>query len=328
MKTPLLLGAGIGCLLASTSPAWAQPADAPSPQDVQEAANAFAEGQRAQLRGDNARAAEMFEIANSTAPSSAALRSAIRNHKAAGHAAQAATGALEALALYASDRTTTRLANEILVDLAPGLARVLLECVPECTATMDGRLVGRAAFTRREMFVDPGNHSVRAEWSGHGNVDQAFTGVAGQPQAVRLERPPAPVEPPPPEVTEPVEPHQVEPPPPPPYHPRAPAPRSGLSPVVFWVGTGLTLVATGVTIWSGMDTLSARDDYVDDPTREGYDDGVDLELRTNALIVTSAVLGAATIAVGLFLTDWGPSEFQPVVSLGPDGGLLGLRGPL
>jgi hypothetical protein len=56
----------------SPLPAFAQ-------EDVQAASAAFAEAQRAQLRGDFPRAAELFEIADQAAPSPAALRSAIRN---------------------------------------------------------------------------------------------------------------------------------------------------------------------------------------------------------------------------------------------------------
>jgi hypothetical protein len=312
----------------ATTAAAAQPAppDGPSPQDVQAASEAFAEGQRAQLRRDYARAAELFEIANASAPSAAALRSAVRNHRAAGHAAQAATGALEALALYADDRPTVQLANEVITELSPRLGRVILECAPECTATLDGRVLSSRAITARQIFVDPGNHVLRAEWQGYPPVERTVSAVAGQAQTLHLDRPPAP-EPPPEPTPPPVEP-PVEPIAPPPALP-PPSPRSsGMSPAVFWIGTGVTAVLLGVSIWSGLDTLSARDDYRDDPTKERYDDGVQLELRTNALFVASGVLGAATIAIGLFLTDWQAGESAPVVALGPEGAILGWRGEL
>lgn len=318
------------CLLSWTNAAFAQPVGAPTPQDVQAASAAFAEGQRAQLRGDHARAAELFELANASAPSAAALRSAVRNRRAAGHAAQAATGALEALALYANDGATVQLANDVIAELSPRLARVTLECAPDCSATLDGRVLAVRAVARRELFVDPGSHVIRAEWPGHPPVEQTVAGVAGQPLAVRLDRPAAPVEPPAPVEPQPLvgrglAPRQPDPPPPPPPAPPPPPSRAGLSPLFFWAGTGLTAVAVGLSVWSGLDTLSARDDYEAAPTRSGYEDGVDLEVRTNALLVTSAVLGAATVALGLLSTDWGGAEVEPVVGLGPDGALLGLR---
>ena len=81
-----------------------------------------------------------------------------------------------------------------------------------------------------------------------------------------------------------------------------------MSPAVFWIGAGLTAVSGGLLLWSGLDTLSANDDYEDNPTRSGFEDGVDKERRTNILIGTTAVLGVATVAVGLFATDWGGSS--------------------
>ena len=71
-----------------------------SSPDLQAAAEAFQQGQRAQVRGDFAQAAEMFDLANHSAPSAAALRSAIRMHQSAGHHAAAATRAAHALATY------------------------------------------------------------------------------------------------------------------------------------------------------------------------------------------------------------------------------------
>lgn len=330
-----------GCLLSLTSLASAQPQpqptpppaaappEAPSPVDVLAASNAFAEGQRAQLRGDHARAADLFELANATAPSAAALRSAMRNHRAAGHAAQAASDALEALSRYGEDGATVQLANGLLAELAPGLTRLTLECAPDCTITLDGRALGSAAFSRRELFVEPGSHTVRAAWPEHAPAEQRFDAVAGQAQTVHLDRPAALAEPTPPPAPLPAPAPVVEPPAPPPPAP-APPPRrrAGLPPVYFWAATGLTAVATGLAVWSGMDTLSARDEYVKAPTRARYDDGVTLELRTNALFVTSAVVGVATVALGLFFTDWGMAELEPVVALGDREVTLGLAGPL
>ena len=101
---------------------------------------------------------------------------------------------------------------------------------------------------------------------------------------------------------------------------------SGLPPAVFWIGTGLTVVAGGFLTWSGVDTLKARDDYENDPTRDGYDDGVKLEQRTNILAGATAVLGVTTIAIGLFATDWGGGEASAQVT---DGGVaFSYRGTL
>ena len=46
--------------------------------------------------------------------------------------------------------------------------------------------------------------------------------------------------------------------------------------------------------------------------QEGH--GVELEQRTNILAGTTAVLGVATIAIGLFATDWGGGEASAQVT--------------
>src|SRR5687768_599387 len=65
----LALGIGTGCL-CTTHAAFAQ--------DVAAAANAFARAQKAELAGDHAAAAELYELADSLAPAPEALRSALK----------------------------------------------------------------------------------------------------------------------------------------------------------------------------------------------------------------------------------------------------------
>ena len=64
-------------------------------------------------------------------------------------------------------------------------------------------------------------------------------------------------------------------------------------------GAAVTVVLGGITIWSGLDTLSARDDFMSKPTRAGYDDGVAREHRTNWLLGATTVAGVATVAIGV-----------------------------
>jgi hypothetical protein len=73
---------------------------------------------------------------------------------------------------------------------------------------------------------------------------------------------------------------------------------------VIWGGIGVTLLGAGLSTWSGLDTLSARDRYVESPTESGYRDGVSRQRRTNMLLVGTGVLAAATVAWGL-ITSWG-----------------------
>jgi hypothetical protein len=89
----------------------------------------------------------------------------------------------------------------------------------------------------------------------------------------------------------------------------APAPAEGgpslLQRRATFIGAAAaTAIVGGIALWSGLDTLSARDRYRDHPTQPGYDDGVKRERRTNILIAGTAVLGAGTLALGLFSTRW------------------------
>ena len=128
--------------------------------DVASAAAAFQEGQRAQLSRDFARAAEMFELADGSAPSAAALRSAVRNHQAANHLARAATLALRMQARDAGDPQSAALAAETLAALTPRLARISLRCNPSCALVIDGAAVSSGARESHEVFADPGEHAL------------------------------------------------------------------------------------------------------------------------------------------------------------------------
>jgi hypothetical protein len=282
-------------------------------EDVAAASAAFSEAQRAQLRGDHSRAAEFFELADQSAPSPAALRSAIRNRETAGQDVRAATLALRALERYPNDRETKELADGTLGRLAPKLAKVKVTCSEPCRLTVDGGIVAVDPVPSREFFVAAGPHAIEGRWSGRPAVSRTVEGTPGSLVEVALEAPP-----PPPPGTEP---------------PAAPAPTqtsaassaeparssltlapldtapqasgSGLSPAVFWTATGLTVVSGALLTWSGLDTLQKREDYEKNPTQDAYDDGTKLELRTNVLAATTGVLGISTILIGAFATDWG-----------------------
>jgi tetratricopeptide (TPR) repeat protein len=99
-----------------------------------------------------------------------------------------------------------------------------------------------------------------------------------------------------------------QPPPPPP--PPTPVDKGThvLPSWAFWTGLGGTAVLGGVTIWSGVDTLSTKDDYDRNPTSKLKDEGQRAELRTNVLIASTGVLAAATAVIGIFFTDWDGAE--------------------
>lgn len=280
---------------------------------MQAASAAFAEAQRAQLRGDFPRAAELFEIADQAAPSPAALRSAIRNREAAGQDVRAATLALRAISRYGDDRETRKVAEQTVERLAPHLMRVRVTCDQPCSLAVDGGIVGSGSALVTEFFVGDGPHMIEARWPGRESATRSLDAVLGQSATIDLvagaRKESAPTTTP---VTTPpsgalalnTQPTTTGGPPPRDFGP-ADAPSRGLSPAFFWAGTGLTLVAGGLLTWSGLDTLRARDDYEQTRTRKDYENGLSLQRRTNILAGATAALGVITIGVGAFATDWG-----------------------
>lgn len=300
------------------------------PEAVAAASAAFREGQSAQLAGDYARAAEMFELADDSAPSPAALRSAIRNRRAAGHNARAASLAAEAIARYPDDAETREVADSVIALLGPGLGHVMLRCEPECTAVIDGHAVQEHAAASIELYVDPGSHTVVASWSGREPVTRTFELGAGASEEVRIDAPAmavAEVEPEP-EVDEsalmaarvPID------------APPRETPSRGVTPILFGALLGLTAVSGGVLIWSGIDVLDARDAYVAGPTMARYEDGLSREVRTNVLIGVTSGLALGTLIVAFF-TDFGGDDAGDSAALDtfmltplPDGGALSATG--
>ncbi|MBI2373618.1 MAG: hypothetical protein HYV07_06430 [Deltaproteobacteria bacterium] len=78
-----------------------------------------------------------------------------------------------------------------------------------------------------------------------------------------------------------------------------------LHPWVTFSGIGLSAVLGGLTVWSGLDALSSLTTYRADPTDEQWSDGINGQKRTNALAVGTVVVTLATLALGIFATDWG-----------------------
>jgi hypothetical protein len=169
--------------------------------------------------------------------------------------------------------------------------------VPGTEILVDGRLVG-ALPLRRPLRLPGGTAMLQARADGYGPSQRPVTVVPGQ--LTRESFTLLPIS------------HTPEPAaaPPPPAFVEAPAapPPPRASPLqskwIFIGAAAATAVAGGLALWSGLDTLSARDSYVSDPTEERYHNGVSREKRTNWLIGGTAVLGAATLGLGLFVTHW------------------------
>ncbi len=98
----------------------------------------------------------------------------------------------------------------------------------------------------------------------------------------------------------------------------------GVSPVWFYVSGGVTLALAGVTVWSGMDTNSAKSEFdARTPTlpraaqQKLLDDGHAKETRTNVLLVATGVGALATGALGVFAVRWGNTGETTALSVSP-----------
>jgi len=269
--------------------------------DVAAAANAFSQAQRAELAGDTARAAELYELADGIAPTPEALRSAARSWFSANRPVPAATDAEELLRRYGNDPSSRQLAEEILEKTRPQLGRLQVSCAAPCTLNVDGLAVATEARDQQTVYLEPGPHTLTARFDNGETKKQRLEARAGESVTTQLAPDPhaapmtvaAPTATPEPAATAPRVARDEEP------------GRRRLSPAYFWVGLSATAALGAVTIWSGVDLLHARDDFksTDNPTRKAFDAGESKDLRTSLLIAGTATL-AATTTVLAFFTDF------------------------
>ncbi|HEY4116835.1 MAG TPA: hypothetical protein VGM56_03215 [Byssovorax sp.] len=279
------------------------------------AAAAFAEGERAYAAGDFTRAAASFERANQLAPRPDNLWNAARAWEKAGQLAAAANdyaAYLRAAPATASDRDT---ATRALGDLEKHLGRVDVVAPGARELTIDGKRVDAGA-----TYVVPGGHVVAAKFDG-GPASRVIEVGAGASTSVALVAPVATDASP---VAAPVVRASASPSPSP-----SPVPPSSESkgarfapPLVVWIGAGLTVVAGGFLVASGVDTSSARSSF--DAAKQAGDvasstelltSGQGKEARTNALVGVTAGLGALTAIAAIWFVDWRGAAARASVGL-------------
>jgi hypothetical protein len=291
-------------------------AEEPDANAKKEAAARFREAERAFKKHDYTTAARAFEEAYGIAPHPAALFNAATAHQKAGNLTRAAN--LCAQYLRDAPETDARRdkANALISELTPKLGRIEIAASGAKQVQLDN--------TTPELeitYVDPGDHFVTGKF-GDKSVQREVTVVAGSLVRVVLE---------PPRAQESLE-EEAGNEDPFADDAKKDAPvekQKPLSPTWFYVGVGATVVLGGATIWSGLDTNSARDDFDSNPTRAGLDDGKSKQTRTNVLLGATAVAGVATATIGIFFTNWGAKKQPPApvdarLDIGP--GFVNVRG--
>ena len=293
----------------------AEEASEPTPAQVRTAAEAFDRGREAYKTEEYVEAAEQFESADANAPSAAALELAIRARDKASQLDRAATLAALALARHPDDPNIQKVAPAIVQRAKAELFELDLKCDNPCDVTVDGKIAPGRRATDHVIFVGPGKYAVRAGWSGDRSLSQSSDATKGATGSLEFQAPALAVVPaaavtasssPPTSGNKPTDELALH--------------RAGaLPPTVFLIGAGLTAVAGGVTIWSGLDTQNNPGAAKVKAACQGgrtpecdtlYNDGKSRQQRTNVLLGVTAGVGVATAVVGLLFTNWGGSK-QP-----------------
>ena len=274
----------------------------------QAAAQAYDKGTTAYVDQAYEEAASWFETANRLAPAAAALMQAIRAHEKSNNVARAATLALELEDTYPEDPTATSFAQSIVDKHQSALVRVRVTCEEKCELDLDGKVEERMAF-----FVTPGTpHQLVASFD-RGAQASDVTGAAGETKELTFGAPP------------------------PPSTPVAKAggswrdpsvkdsgSRPPLSPVVTWIGLGVTVALGAATIYSGIDAVNHVPEYkrattaldeckaartLDCQAQSAaatrlLEKGRGRETRTNILIGVTAGAAVGTGVLAFLFTDW------------------------
>ncbi len=249
----------------------------------------FLEGERAFRAGDPRRAAEAFEAAYEIVPHIDALWNAARSWQAAAELARAANlyaRYLREAPATARDRNSATIA---LARLAPTLGALEIVAVGFDVVEVDQKRTDVGL-----VYVHPGVHVVRATNQGR-EVVQTPRVERGQIVSVAF----APEE----SIPKPAE-RPIDSAPKPAERPIAPTTSQGWTPWVLVVEGALTLVASGLTVASALDTRHARDAFFDAPTEQNLDSGRAKQTRTNVLLGVSSALGVVTAATAIWLVDW------------------------
>jgi hypothetical protein len=294
----------------------------PSPADRAAAAAAYDEGAELFERAQYGAAAQAFLRADDRAPSTDALRSSLTAVRKSNDYLLVVKVAERALAREASDPKLAASGRQALLEASQHLSRIDLDCAPKpCSVSLDGTRVASGI-----SYALPGTHVIGATATEMAAAEERIKLDAGSTyHAVLHPKSPADATKAAPSrakagtsAT-----HNS-----PPVSPAAEGAHKPLPRGVFYAGVATTLVLAAVTVWSGLDTLSARDNLPERPHEADIDGVRHRILRSNVLFGGTVLVGAATTYAGLRLVDWSPSPSSKNGTLVPvaGGALLSVTG--
>lgn len=264
------------------------PTDEPTDERIAEASALYERGTALHAAGKHLEAARTFARADALVPAAAALEAALvavllTDDAVLGMelASRTAREPFRERHIELADRARARFGNAV--------GRIVVHC-DGCRVTIDGAPVAHGVA----VWVRVGPHRVVIDVAGHREARQ----VTVEPAAIMTLLP-----------AEDRELEQAPPPavPKPDVAPLPPDSGSGISPVWFWIGLGVTGAAGAGTIISAADTAGLHADFVDAPSEALAADGEQAEVRTNALLGVTIGLAAVTGLLAAF-TDWDASD--------------------
>lgn len=262
-------------------------------QDVAAAARAFRQAQQADIAERFGRAAELYELADSIAPSPQALRSALRSHLRAGHVAAAATKAEQLMWRYPNDETSQTLAEQTLEEVRPRLARVLVGCNEPCSVMVDGASVSFEDATEHQFYVSSGEHRITARFNSGVADAESLTAEEGGQHSFSFDAPGSSSR-----VSSAGTGDAVS------------GESGGLPPWMLITSAALTVGLAGAATGFGLHTQSLHDDWEADQSNQSlYDEGRDFQLVTNVFIIAAGVGALSTLVLAL-LTDFGGDDSE------------------
>jgi hypothetical protein len=281
------------------------------------AAQWFADGERAFKAREFVRAGDAFEAAHRLAPHPSALFNAARSWERAGEIARAANLYARYVREAPADAPDRERVATSLAELASKLGLLHITGAEPSSVLVDGQ-----KLEGPDVYVSAGTHAVHAR-VGRNEETRKVSADAGAAVAVAFGADVA---------STPASAASATPSPAPitKTTPQEPVPTnteatSGWSPVVVLIGGGFTLFAASWTVWSGVDTLNARDAFDAEPTPEHFDEGRRRQARTNILLGTTIASAAFTGVAAIWFVDWKGASKQKKRALPASGRLAAGR---